>query len=61
MIRPVSYMPAKVERIEVRRSSEEATEVRAMLISHGFEVTLEEYICGFWLVHWSFPRLTVVK
>ena len=61
MIRPVSYMPNKVERIEVRRDKDAALEAQAMLISHGFWVSVEEYICGFWLIHWEFPQLTVVK
>lgn len=60
MIRPVSYMPNKTERIEVRRSELEAIEVVILLRSYGFDVEPEEYICGFWLIHWSFPKLRLI-
>lgn len=62
MIRALSYMPGKIERIEVRRTVEEAAEVEMMLIGYGFTVSAEEH-CGFWLIHWSFPKpkLELVK
>lgn len=57
----VSNVVGKLERVEVRRSRKEALEVEYMLVNHGFAVELEPYICGFWLIHWSFPRLQVVR
>lgn len=62
MIRSLSYLPGKIERIEVRRNLEECSEVVDMLVSYGFQTELEKH-AGFWLIHWSFPKpvLSVVS
>lgn len=50
----------KREGLEVRRAVEDANVVAGMLIDFGFSVALEKH-CGFWLVHWKFPRLRLVS
>lgn len=55
MIRSLSYLPGKIERIEVKRDPIEAREIKEILVSHGFDVNIEVH-CGFVLVHWSFPK-----
>lgn len=62
MIRSLSYLPGKIERIEVRRDPVEANEVRELLVSYGFDCSVEIH-CGFVLLHWSFPKpkLELVK
>lgn len=62
MIRSLSYLPGKIERIEVKRDPLEAREVKDMLVSFGFDVRTEVH-CGFVLIHWSFPKpkLVLVK
>jgi hypothetical protein len=55
MIRSLSYLPGKIERIEVARTEEEMSQKIEMLVSYGFDTRLEEH-CGFFLLHWSFPK-----
>lgn len=55
MIRSLSYLPGKIERIEVSREKSKAVETIQMLVSFGFWTELE-FHAGFWLVHWSFPK-----
>lgn len=55
-----SYLPNKVERIEATRDVEEMEEKAEMLRSYGFNVSVEVH-CGFFLVHWSFPKPYLVK
>lgn len=56
-----SYLPNVVENVETVRDAKLAQDMAELLRGHGFTVRLEEYICGFWLVHWKFPRLKLVK
>lgn len=49
----------KLERLEVRRGIAEALEVKEMLVGFGFVVEMERH-CGFWLVHWKWPKLKLV-
>lgn len=55
MIRSLSYLPGKIERIEVKRTRSEALDVVDMLVSYGFDCNVEDH-CGFILIHWSFPK-----
>lgn len=50
----------KVERLEVKRYYDDAEEAAEMLRSYGFDVAVEIH-CGYWLVHWKFPKLAEVK
>ncbi len=59
MIRPVSYL-GMIERIEVERNVNAITERLEMLRSYGFTCKLERH-CGFWLIHWSFPKIRLVE
>jgi hypothetical protein len=53
------YLPV-VENLEVRRYFEDAEQAAEMLRGYGFDVAVEIH-CGYWLVHWKFPKLTEVK
>lgn len=58
MIRPVDYVGSQ-SRIVVRRNLLDSLAVMDMLRSYGFSCWHERH-CGFWLVHYEFPRLKLV-
>lgn len=53
-----SYLPV-VERVEVTRDIEEMEAKAEMLRSYGYTVSVEVH-CGFFLIHWMFPKLELV-
>lgn len=57
----VTNVVGKLERIEVTRDISDMESKSDMLRSYGFDVSVERYICGFWLIHWTFPTLKLVR
>lgn len=47
------------DRIAASRSIEDITEKLEMLRGFGFDCKLERH-CGFWLLHYQYPRLKLV-
>lgn len=56
----ISNVVGNKEGLEVTRDIEEMEVKSDMLRSYGFDVWVESYICGFWLIHWRFPQLRLV-
>lgn len=53
-----NYMSNK-EGVVVNRKLKEHFESLEMLRSYGYNCESERH-CGFWLIHWTFPRLKLI-
>lgn len=53
-----NYMSNK-EGVVANRKLSESMESLDLLRSFGYNCTVERH-CGFWLIHWTFPRLKLI-
>lgn len=55
----LSSYGADTSKIAVARRWKDAESKLEMLRSYGFDCEVERH-CGFWLIHWRFPKLRLV-